>query len=314
MSRGPVRNAVEYAGFRVAQGAVCLLPEPAAQALGGGLGWVAGMVARIRRLDVDAHLALAFPERPPAWRRRVARASYLHLGREAAVLLRMASMSAEEIRARTTVEGMEALEEALAGGKGAILAAAHLGNWEIGAALLAARGVPLDVVVKRMGNPRFDRVLMEARRRLGVGTMEFSEAPPLVLRALRRGRVVALAGDQNMHRGGIFVPFFGKEAATARGPALFALRTGAPLFLAFPLREEGRRPRYRMVLRRLEAPREVGSARSTREATEEQVRRITLAYMEALEEAVRAHPEQYFWQHRRWKTRPGQEPGPGDAV
>jgi KDO2-lipid IV(A) lauroyltransferase len=291
-----LRHRLEHAGFRLLSRLLRVLPERAALGLGALLGRFAGGVLRIRRREVDAHLALAFPERPPSWRRRVAAASYAHLGREAVALFRMAGMDAADIRARTSVHGLEELEGALAAGTGVVVVTGHLGNWEIGGAALTARGLPVEAVAKGMANRRFDRDLVATRERLGLRVVGMEEAPRRILRALREGRVAALVADQNFRRGGVFVPFFGVAAATAKGPALFALRTGAPLFLAVSLREEGAPPRYRVDLRPV-----------TVEPTgdlEADVRRLTEAYTAALEREVRAAPGQYFWQHKRWKTRP----------
>lgn len=296
MTDKALKHRLEYHLFRAVSAVLLSLPERLALRVGACLGWTAGVLVRIRRREVDAHLALAFPRKPPSWRRRIARASYVHLGREAVAMFRMAGLDAEAVRARTVLEGLDELRSALDEGKGAVLVTGHLGNWEVGGAALTARGIELDAVAKGMANRRFDRDLVATRRRLGLRVVGMEEAPRAVLRALRAGRAVALVADQNFHRGGIFVPFFGTPAATAKGPALFALRTGAPVFLGTAIREEGWPPRYRVSFRRIEV-----------EASgdlDDDVRRLTEAHTGALERAVRDHPGQYFWQHKRWKTRP----------
>jgi KDO2-lipid IV(A) lauroyltransferase len=178
----------------------------------------------------------------------------------------------------------------------------------MGAAAVAARGVPVDAVVQVQRNARFDRDLTEARRNLGINVMSKQSAPRGVLASLRKGRLAALVADQNVLRAGVFVDFFGTPAATAKGPALFSLRTGAPLWAGVALREPGVRARYRVVLRPVEAEL-TGDA-------EEDVRRLTQAHTALLEAWVREAPEQYFWQHKRWKTRPPiPEPTPpGDHI
>ena len=298
MTRRGLRHRLEYGLYRVLSGLLRGLPESWALGLGALLGWKAGVVFRIRRRAVDAHLELAFPDRSEGWRRRVARASFAHLGREAVAMLRMADLDPSDLRARTTVEGLEAFESARSEGRGVIVVSGHLGNWEIGAAALTARGIPVEAVAKGMANRRFDEELVRTRRRLGVSIVGMEEAPRRVLRALSRGEVTALVADQNFHRDPVFVPFFGRLAATARGPAVFALRTGAPVFLGVALREDdaGSGARYRTLLQPIDF-RPSGDH-------EADVRRLTEVYTAALEELIRAHPEQYFWQHKRWKHRP----------
>jgi KDO2-lipid IV(A) lauroyltransferase len=294
---------LEYAVFRVLLAFLSALPERVADGVGAALGAVVGSVLRIRRGVVDRNLALVFPDRSPSWRRSVARASYRHLGREAVALFRMASWSEEEMRDRTTIEGVDAIDDAVAEGKGVVLLTGHLGNWEVAGAGLAARGIPLDVVGKGMANRRFEADLFAARDRIGMRVIEMSEAPRKVLRALAQGRAVAMVADQNMHRHGIFLPFFGRSAATARGPALFALRTGAPIIFGTSLRIPGRRPHYAVRVRRLEY--------TTTGDLEADIQALLLAYHQRLEEAIRSAPEQYFWQHNRWKTRPPEEQASG---
>lgn len=248
----------------------------------------------VRRADVDRHLALAFPDRDEAWRRRVRRACYRHLGREAVATLRLADLDPAAVRRRTDVRGLEPVRRAVESGRGAVVVTGHLGNWEIGGAALAARGVPVTAVALRQGNPLFDRDLVAARDRLGLRVVYKKDAPGAVLGALRRGDAVALVGDQNPIRGGIPVEFFGRSANTARGPGLVALRTGAPVFLGVALRT-GTAGRYRVRIE--EVPVERTGDR------EDDVHRIVQRYTRGLERHVREAPEQYFWQHRRWKER-----------
>jgi KDO2-lipid IV(A) lauroyltransferase len=302
MSAGRLAHALEYGLFRVVTALVSALPEGAALRLGAFLGWVGGSALRIRRVDVDRHLALAFPDRDAAWRRRVARASYAHLGREAVSTFRVTSKGPAEVVARTTMVGFEAFQGALAEGRGVILVTGHLGNWELGGAAFSARGLPVDAVAKGMANPLFGADLDASRRRVGVRLVDLSEAPREALRSLARGHVLGLIADQNAREHGVFVPFFGRLAATFRGPAVFALRAGAPIFLDVSLREPGLPARYRVTVERI-------GIEPTGDL-EADVRTLTAAHAAALERAVRQAPEQYFWQHRRWKTRPPGEGSP----
>lgn len=306
MSRKTLKHRLEHGAFRVLTAGLLALPEGAALALGAALGWVTGTVLRIRRADVEAHLALAFPDEGRAWRRRVARGCYVHLGREGVAMFRLARLDKNAVVARTEVVGFDAVEAAVRAGTGAIIVTGHIGNWELGAAALAARGLPFDVVAKGMANEAFERDLVAARERLGLRVVDMGVAPREVLRSLRAGHLVGLVADQNAHQNGVFVPFFGRLASTARGPALFALRTGAPIFLGLSLRLPGPGARYRVTLRSL--PVEIT------DDLEADIERVTAAHTAALEEAVRAVPEQYFWQHRRWKSRPPEELHSGGPV
>jgi len=294
-----LRHGVEYSAFRLVRAMWGIFPEAIAVRLGALTGWLAGSVLRIRRSEVDEHLEFVFPGETPAWRSKVARGSYMHLGREAALLFRMGAWNAERVADRVRFIDFDMVWEAVDGEAGVVVLTGHLGNWEMAGAGMAALGLPLDVVGKGMANRRFEEDLFETREKLGLRMIEMSDAPKGVLRSLRRGRVAALLGDQNAHRNGVFLPFFGRLAATSRGPALFALRTDAPVFVGFSIREPGWAQRYTLVAKRLEFDR-TGDM-------EVDVTSLLTAFHGMLESAIRSAPEQYFWQHRRWKTRPPEE-------
>lgn len=290
------RHRLEYAAFNLVTVLFRAVPERGAVALAALLGWFSGSLLRIRRRAVDEHLALAFPDRPRTWRNRVARASYVHLAREWMATFRIDRMGRDDILARTRMVGFDVFRAAVEEGKGVVLMTGHLGNWEFCAAGFTARGIALDAVAKSMANSQFGATLIEARERAGMRVIDVDDAPRRVLRSLRAGRVVAMLADQNAHRSGVFVPFFGKLASTARGPAVFALRTGAPMFLGIPLRNPGWKQEYTVELRRIEFQ-PSGQLNAD-------VLALTAAHTEVLERAIGEAPEQYFWQHKRWKRHP----------
>ncbi len=291
-----MRDRLEYALFRLLRGVLTLLPEPASRALGSGLGWFVGVVLGLRRKVVRENLEIAFPDWTPAQRRRIARRSWAHLGREAVATFRLSAETPASVRSRIEGwHGFDAFAARVQEGDGAIAVTGHFGNWEMAGAVVAARGLPIDAVATTQRNPLFNRDLVESRGDLGMTIVPRDEAPRRVLKGLRKGHVAGIVGDQNVAVGGIHVEFMGRPAATARGAAVFALRTGAPLFVGLAVALPGSRWRYRFSIEEV-----------TIEASgdfDEDVRRLTQAHTDVLERAVRAHPEQYFWPHKRWKER-----------
>lgn len=285
--------------YRAVVGVLRFAPERLALRFGEGMGWMAGVVFRVRWRTVNDHLRKAFPDKDAKWCRALARASFRHLGRESVATFRLGRMDLTEIEARTEMVGFEALQEMAAQGVGMIVLTGHMGNWELGAASVVAHGIPLEIVVQRQRNPLFDSDIIANRKRLGLAVIDRSKAPRRVLRALREGRNIGIAGDQNIRRGGVFVDFFGRPASTARGTALFALRTGAPIFLLVVNRLPGFPQRYRVTFDPVEFTPSGDS--------EQDVLRLTEAHIGKLEERIRQAPEQYLWQHRRWKTVPSGE-------
>lgn len=299
--RPTLRHRAEYLAFRTVGGILSAAPERWADRTGAALGWLTARVAPVRWSLVMSQIGRAFPERDLAWRKEVARRSYAHLGAEAIAMVRMSSRGGGQIVERTTVHGIEVVEEAVARGQGVVVVTGHLGNWELGGAAMAARGLPVDVVVARQRNRLFDARLESSREALGMKVIPRGQAPRRVLESLRAGRVVGILGDQDARKAGIFVDFFGRPASTARGPAVLSLRAGARLVLGIAIREGGAEPRYAVYFEALDPP---GTGDLDRD-----VRSLTQSYTRRLETYIRRFPEQYFWLHRRWKTPP---PGPPD--
>lgn len=289
----------EYASARAATAAFSSLPAGAAERLGEALGRQAHR-AGVRRRVVEEQIATAFPGRPPEWVRRTGRACYEHFGREMAALAGVARRGGGELRTRTAgaEEALGTYARASAEGRGAVIVTGHLGNWELAAAFLAASGIPLRAVVKRQRNRRFDRRLSALREAVGVEPVYMEEAARRAGQILGGGRPLAMVADQDARSRGVFVTFMGRPASTFRGPARLALEHGAPLLFGALLREEGG---YRAVLERVETPPRGPGA----------VRALTAEWMQRLEAQVRLRPEQYFWFHRRWKTRPAAAVGGG---
>jgi KDO2-lipid IV(A) lauroyltransferase len=297
--RHSAAHRVEYALARTLEKAVATLPESAADAVGRGIGRAVFRLG-IRRKVVEENLRLAYPEQDEAWIHATARAAYEHLGRESAAILRLGRLDPQAVIDRTVPVGWDEMEEALGEGRGCILVTGHYGNWEIAAATVASRGVPIAAIVRRQGNKLVDARLDGLRRRLGVETITQREAPSRVPRMLRRNTVIGIVGDQDARGSGVFVPFFGRPASTHRGPALFALKLNAPVFACVARRLPGPGVRY-----------EVSGQRVPVERTgdlDADVARLTAELAARLEGEVRKAPEQYFWFHRRWKSAPKPEP------
>jgi Kdo2-lipid IVA lauroyltransferase/acyltransferase len=299
MKKPTLQHRLEYALTVAVESGLAFAGRGTAERVGGVLG---GLTRRlgVRARVVEENLRLAFPDSDDAWIARTVRATYRHLGREAAAMLRLSTLDAARIRETVVIPGptRAKLDEALAEGRGVLLATGHYGNWELAAAAVAARGIPIVAVVKSMSNPLVNARIAAARAALGVETVEIGDAGRQVPRALLRGKGVGIVADQDARGIGIFVPFFGIPASTHRGPAHFALRVGAPLFAAVARRM----PDGSYLLD--------GDRIDTRPSGDfdADVRRITAALAAHLEGEIRKDPAQYFWFHKRWKTRPPEEP------
>jgi KDO2-lipid IV(A) lauroyltransferase len=296
-----VADTVQYLAIRGIVGMLRLFGWRAASRLGAWLGRFACVVVGIRRDVVARHIRAAFPAFDEPTVRRTTIAAYESLGRtalETAVLPH--APRARILEMVREVEGWDVLTDALAEGKGVICTAGHLGNWELGGSYMAARGVPVAAITRRMANPRFDRYLRATREALDVEVIHDAVAARRVPRALGEGKLIAFLCDQDgIGLASTFVPFFGRPARTPRGPGVFALRRGGTpvLFATCFRRDDGT---YRLVIERVPVL-DTG-------ARDADIDAVLLAFTQRLEAHIRMAPGQYFWHHRRWKRQPPDTP------
>jgi KDO2-lipid IV(A) lauroyltransferase len=300
-------HRAEYAALRGAVAAAGTLSFSRAGSIGERIGRLGFSPLGIRRGVVERQVEVALGLTDRTEIERIARAAYANLGRTSVETAILPARSRQQIiDLFEDVVGWNIVEERLARGKGLIIVTGHLGNWELGGAYVAARGIPLDAVARHMANPLFDRYLTSTRERIGMSIIHDEDAVKRVPRALRSGRAVAFLIDQGaVGLASTWVPFFGRLAKTPRGPAVFALRLGAPVVFG----AVARRPSGRYVLT-FEAIDLVETGHR-----EDDVDRIVAQYTMALERQIRRTPEQYFWHHRRWKhQQPGTPPELGDPL
>lgn len=265
--------------------------------MGRRLGDAAFTVLGQRRHVALGNLATAFPLLGSAEIRRLCRRSFQHLGMMTLELCRLLSYPLDRTWPALIIEGREHLDGVVARyGRGLVLTA-HLGNWEyLPAAVASVVDRELAIVVRPL-TPAWLNTLSEViRTKAGVEVIAKRGALRSVMSALRHGKIVGILLDQNATRSdGVFVSFFGRPASTSKGLAVLALRTATPILPIFVRRDpEGR---HRVVV---EPPIEPDGTPLSDEA----VVTLTAECARRVEAAIRRSPDQWFWVHRRWRTRP----------
>jgi KDO2-lipid IV(A) lauroyltransferase len=277
------------------------LPYRAVLAVGAVLGGLSLCVSARRRRIADINLRLCYPGLAPAQRVRLLRDHFHALGIGMLETAMAWWLPDERVRRLIAeVDGLPYLQEALAGGRGAILLNGHFTTIEMGTRLLNLL-VPINPMYRRHENAAVDHVMHR-----GGGSRYPSVIPRddvrAMLRCLRSGRAVWYAPDQNYgRRGRVFAPFFGIPAATNPATGRFAQIAAAVVIPFFAYRLPRGRG-YRLVLQ----PPLAGFPGGDEVADAARVNAV-------VEEEVRQAPEQYLWVHRRFKTRPPGEPDLYDA-
>ncbi len=238
------------------------------------------------------------------------RAGLRSYGRYWLQAFRLPSRSREQILRDFRVVNEPVLAEAVAAGRGVVAALPHAGNWDAAGAWVAARGWGITTVAERLKpEALFDR-FVAFRESLGMEILPLTggSRPPLDVLAdrLTRGHVVPLLADRDLSARGVEVRFFGGRTRMPPGPALLALRTGAPLFTV-DMWFDGD-----VGHAALRGPIPVPGPDDG--PLDQRVRLVTQRVADALAAGIAAHPEDWHMLQRVWLEKDGErvEP-PADA-
>ncbi len=291
-----MRDLLEYLPVWLFYHAMRLAPRPLAQAFSWSVGRVVLHLHRkLRRVGLR-NLELAFPQMPPPGRRKILRGVFDSLGRLLAAVVTFERWTPENAHRYACYEGLEHYQAAHARGKGVLLLTAHIGGWEVGSYFHALMGHPMHIVVRDLDNPYLDRFVRRLRQRHGNQTHDKNKFARGLLAAMHAGETVGVLMDTNMSPPqGVFVHFFGIPACTGSGVARVALHTDAAVVPAYTLWNFSER-RYHVCFEPAIPAIRTGDTEADAVAN-------TQAYTAALERVIRAHPDQWLWVHRRWKTR-----------
>jgi phosphatidylinositol dimannoside acyltransferase len=228
----PRRSA--YYAYRAGAEIARRVPEPLGAPLARGVAQAAPAFLTARRRQVERNLRRVHgPGFGGVEMQREVTATFDSYGRYFYELFRLADESPEWIDAHFRCTGIHHIADAVAAGRGAVLALPHLGNWDMAGAWLALQGYPVTVVAEPVEPPELFEWFVETRARLGMRVVPLSpSAGTEVLRAVRNNEVVCLLCDRDLTGDGIPVEFFGEETTLPGGPAMLALRGGAPLLPA----------------------------------------------------------------------------------
>ncbi len=271
------------------------LPIALACRLGAVLGRLAYTVDRGHRKRAIENLTMAFgDEKGQAEIALIARRVYENLGINAMELMRIPWLTGEKLSGYVDTTDFEKADRIVKDGRGLMVCTAHFGNWELLAASYGLTRRAFEIVARKLDNPSVEDFVKWVRTRPGNRVIDKKGSMRELLKALNSGGMLGILMDQNVDwREGVFVDFFGKPACTNKGPATLALKTGTPVLPAFLVREG---TRHRVVI--FEELKIEATGDKERDVTE-----LTRLMTESIERIIRMYPEQWFWVHRRWKTR-----------
>ena len=163
---------------------------------------------------------------------RLVRAAFRHGARYYLEVARTPALTERDLASRLTVETPEVVDEAFSSGRGVIFVGLHFGAIELPALLLASRVGGAVAPMETIGDPGLQDYFVRTRGAAGVRIVGLREARRELLAALRAGTSVGLVGDRDLTGGGVPVTLFGAPASMPLGPAMLAVESGAPLYVA----------------------------------------------------------------------------------
>ena len=261
------------------------------------LYFLVAFVFRYRRKVILDNLHKVYGSDLPAEEKELLRSIYKNFVFLWMEFLQSDKMLSGDFSSHFSFHNLEIFDKAFEEKKGLILLSGHFGNFEWLAQALSKKGYKLWAIAKKQSNPYVNDLVEKVRTRSGIRIIYTKNAIKHSIRALGNNEVAAIVMDQDARDRGVFVDFMGLPSSTAVGPAVLHLRTGAPIILTVGIRKD-----YGQFDVYFEEA--VASAEKTEKITNEDIVRITQNHVAAFERWVRKYPEQWFWMHRRWKTKP----------
>jgi KDO2-lipid IV(A) lauroyltransferase len=288
------RTRITYWAIRIASRAARRLPLRLSYTIATAVADLAFALWRGVRVRTTENMRwVVGPSAEPGSATALARGALRNYGKYVVEFLRFPWMARDEIARSVELRGVEHLHAAMAGGKGVIAIGFHIGNIDLGAALLAGLGYPVNVVVDRFEPPELDALIQRQREAKGLKLIPLDDAPRRALRVLRRNEVLALLIDRPSPLDGVVVRFFGGEIAIPGGAAILALRTGAPVVPCCVFRGPGGRFTAEVAPALLPEQLQTGDR-------QRDVQTITQHLVETLEGWVRRYPDQWYPFRRMW--------------
>jgi KDO2-lipid IV(A) lauroyltransferase len=273
------------------------LPLPLLRAGGRWVGRLLWLINSQTRRVVEENIAICFPEMAPAQRQQLARERLKQLAILALEMGPVWRRPAAEVEAMIhNIRGEELLEEAAAEGKGIVMLAPHIGNWEVIGVYLG-RTFGVTIMFQPPSNPALNQMIKQARERSGSKLVPTNTSGVKTqLKVLKKGGMVGLLPDQVPPRGagGEFASFFGVPALTMTLLCNLVQRTDCKVITAIALRNQ----QGGFDLQFMRPPEAIYSSDQGE---------ALCALNQTVEQCVVLAPEQYQWEYKRFRKQPGGE-------
>ncbi len=288
-----MKNKVEYLLFKSFEKLFQLLGLNLSRKFSLILAALFYYIIPIRKTTVIENLKIAFPDYNLDRIKRIAFGCYKSFAITLVEILYFPQMNELDIKNKIICENLQLLRSKYEENKGVILLSAHFGNWEyLGASLGVQLNLPLSGIIKEQRNPYVSEWMNKARSKWTNNVVPLGISIRQTYQTLLDKHIVIIVADQRASEDSIKVIFFGREVSVFVGPAVLALKTGAPIIYAISVRQDDNS--YKTVCTEI-------SKENLPESQDEKIKELSQRHMSYLEGYIRKYPEQWLWMHKRWK-------------
>ncbi len=217
---------------------------------------------------------------------------FVNFGKYLVDFFKFSRFTKEYLTKKIKMIGVERLNDYIAEGKGVILVSLHLGNWELGGAVLAAMGYPTNAIVLEHKDKRINAFFVNQREINNMKGIPLGFQLKQCFKVLKNNEILAIVGDKDYTLTGEYMEFFGHEALMPKGPAVLSLKTGAPIIACCVPRNED--DTFNFVFDAPEKYTPTGNF-------DEDVKNIMKSYLAIFEKYIKNYPNQWYAFKRVWK-------------
>lgn len=249
------------------------------------------LFAKADRLNVTANLKTIFPEKSNSEIARIKLEMFRNFAKYIVDFLRFPKLDSNYIKKNIRTENIHYVEEALAKGKGVIALSAHIGNWELGGAVMGILGYPIWAVVLPHKDKRVNNFFDSQRESKNFHAIPLGRAARQCLKALAENKIVALIGDRDFTKKGLVMEFFGRPTFLPEGPALFSLKTGSPIVPTFMIKNKD--DSFTFIFEKPIEFKPTGDRKND-------IKELTLKDKHIIEIYIKKYPQQWFMFRKFW--------------
>ncbi|MCM8779993.1 MAG: lysophospholipid acyltransferase family protein, partial [Candidatus Omnitrophica bacterium] len=238
------------------------------------------------KVETKGNLKAIFPGKSDKEINKITKALFRNFAKYLVDFFRFSKIDKDYIEKNVEIKNAHYFDEALKAGQGVIALTAHIGNWELGGAVMGVMGYPLWAVALSHKHKAVDDFFISQRKIKGVNVIPLNRAGRQCFNCLKANKILALVGDRDFTQDGRIVDFFGKKSIFPEGPAVLSLKLGSPIVCGFMVRKPN--DKFMLVM---EKPIKAASDANNKE---EAIKDLMKSYISIFEEYIRRYPDQWY--------------------